>query len=87
MITEDKTVQFQVNTLSLDKVLEVKKSFSWYSIGSSKTKVRLEDGPKVIAFFDTSAKINVMTKEVMENAGLAMRPEPKLELVSYIDYS
>lgn len=51
-------------------------------MGSPKIKVMVEDGPKVTALLDTGAEINVMTREVMEDAGLALRKGPKLELVS-----
>lgn len=56
-------------------------------MGSPKAKVRLEDGSKITALLDTGAKINVMTREIMEEAGLAMRPGPKLELVSHTGHS
>ena len=56
-------------------------------MGSPKARVRLEDGSKVTAFLNASAKINVMTQKVMEDAGLAMRRDPKLELVSYTGHS
>ena len=56
-------------------------------MGSPKAKVRLEDGSKVTALLDTGAEINVMTREVMEDAGLAMRRGPKLELVSHTGHS
>lgn len=56
-------------------------------MGSPKAKVRLEDGTKVTALLDTSAEINVMTCEAMEDAGLAMQRGPKLELVSHISHS
>lgn len=66
---------------------EAKKPYSWYSIGSPTAKVRLEDGSKIIALLDTGAEINVMTREVMQDAGLAMRRGPKLELVSHTGHS
>lgn len=56
-------------------------------MGSPKAKVRLEDSPKVLALLDTGAEINVMTKEVMEDAGLAMRQGLRLELVSHTGHS
>ncbi|MCJ1348653.1 hypothetical protein MMC31_006886, partial [Peltigera leucophlebia] len=86
-ITEDKAVQFRVNTLSLGEILEAKKPFSWYSMRFPKAKVRLEDGSKITALLDTDAGINVMTKEVMKDAGLAMRQRPKLELVLHMGHS
>ena len=86
-ITEDEAVQFRVNTLGSGEILEAKKPFSWYSMGSPKAKVRLEDGSKITALLDTGAEINVMTREVMEDAGLAMRQGPKLELVSHTGHS
>lgn len=50
-------------------------------MGFSKAKIRLGDDPKITALFHTCAKINVMTKEVIKNAGLAIKQRPKLELV------
>ena len=85
-ITEDEAVQFRVNTLESSTV-NARNSHSWYSMGSPKAKVRLEDGSKVTALLDTGAEINVMTREVMEDAGLAMRRGPKLELVSHTGHS
>lgn len=46
-----------------------------------KANVRLEDGSKVTALLDTGAEINVMTREAVKDAGLAMRSGPKLKLV------
>ena len=86
-ISEDEAVQFRVNTLESGEAVETKKTRSWYSMGSPKAKVRLEDGSKVTALLDTGAEINVMTREVMEDAGLAMRRGPKLELVSHTGHS
>ena len=86
-ISEDEAVQFRVNTLESSEGLEARKPRSWYSMGSPKAKVRLEDGSKVTALLDTGAEINVMTREVMEDAGLAMRRGPKLELVSHTGHS
>lgn len=56
-------------------------------MNSLKAKVRLEDGSKVIVLLDTSAEINIITQEVMKNAGLAIQQGLKLELVSHTDYS
>ncbi len=82
-IFEDEAVQFRVNTLSSAEALETTSPYSWYSIGSPKAKVRLEYGSKVTAFLDTGAEINIMTRELMEDANLAIRQGPKLELVSH----
>ena len=81
-ISEDEAVKFQVNNLE-SNVVDARKPHSRYSIGSPKAKVRLEDGSKVTAALDTGAEINVMTREVMEDAGLAIHRGPKLELVSH----
>lgn len=86
-ISEDKAVQFRVNTLESSKAVETKKPRSWYSIGSPKAKVRLEDGSKVTTLLDTGAEINVMTREVMEDKGLAIQRGPKLELVFHTSHS
>lgn len=56
-------------------------------MGSPRIKVRLEDGSKVTALLDIRAKINIKTREMIEDVGLAMRKDPKLELVSYTDHS
>ncbi|MCJ1347605.1 hypothetical protein MMC31_005833, partial [Peltigera leucophlebia] len=84
-ISEDEAVQFRVNSVDIGNPVHIKDS--WHSMGSPKIKVRLEDGPKVRALLDTGAEINVMTSEVMEDAGLAMRKGPKLELVSHTGHS
>ena len=86
-ITEDEAIQFRVNSLDVDSRQETTAAHSWYSMGSPKTKVCLEDGSKVLALLDTGAEINVMTKEIMEDAGLAMRRGPRLELVSHTGHS
>ena len=44
-------------------------------MGSPKTKVYLKDGSKILALLDTGAEINVMTKKIIENVGLAMKPD------------
>ena len=86
-IFEDETVQFCVNTLGSVEVLEALISYSWYSIRSLNAKVRLEDESNVMALLDTGTEINVMIKELMKNANLAMRRGPKLELVSHTSQS
>lgn len=70
-------------TVSSSEAVEAEKPHSWYSMGSPNPKVRLEDGSKIMALLETGAEINVMTREVMEEVGLAMRRRPKLELVSH----
>ena len=80
-ITEDEAVQFWVNTLESSPV-NAQNSHSWYSMGSSKAKVRLEDGSKVIGLLDTGTQINVMTRKIIEDASFAMQRGHKLELVS-----
>ncbi len=85
-ISENETVQFRVNTLESNAV-EAKKSHFWYSIGSPKAKVRLEDGSKVTALLDKDAEINVLTLKVKEDAGSAMQRGSKLELISHTGYS
>ena len=85
-ITKDEAVQFRVKTLE-SSIVNARNSHSWYSMGSPKAKVRLEDGCKIIALLDTGAEINIMTREVMEDAGLAIRRGPKRALVSYTGHS
>ena len=85
-ISEDETVKSRVNTLESNAV-DAKTSHSWYSIGSSKSKVRLEDGSKVTVLLDTGVEINFMTRQVMEDEGFALRLGPKLELISHTGHS
>lgn len=71
VITEDKAIQFRVNTLESSTV-DTWKALSWYSMGSVKSKVRLENGFKIIVLLDMGAEINIMIRKVMENVGLAI---------------
>ncbi len=86
-ISEDEAVQFRVNTLGSAEVLEAPTPYFWYSIRSSKAKVRLEDGSKVTTLFDTGTEINVMIRKLMENANLAIKKGSKLKLVSHTDHN
>ncbi len=87
VISEDEAVQFRVNTFDSAEALEATSLYFWYSMGSSKEKFRLEKGSKVTAILDTGAEINVMTRELIEDANSAMRRGLKLELVSYTGHS
>lgn len=69
------------------EALEARKPRSWHSMGSPKAKVSLEDDSKLTALLDTGVEISTMTREVMEDAGLAMRRGPKLELLSHTGHS
>ena len=62
-------------------------SHSWYSISSLKAKIRLENSFKVIVLLDIGAKINVMTRKIIEDAGLAIQHGLKLELISRTNHS
>lgn len=86
-ISKDEVIQFCVNSLDLDSCQKVTTSHILYSIGLSKTKVRLKDDFKVMLVLYIEAEINVMIREVMENIGLAMRQGFRLELVSHTGYS
>ena len=87
IIFENEVFQFYFNTLSSPKALEGISPYFWDSIRSPKAKICLEDGSKVTALLDTGAEINVMTRELMEEANLAMRQGPKLELVAHTSRS
>jgi gag-polyprotein putative aspartyl protease len=54
-----------------------------YAAATPKLKVRVNDETLVHAMLDTGAEINVMTSEVAKEAGLAIRANPKLALVSH----
>lgn len=53
-------------------IVDAQKALSWYSIGSPKAKIRLEDDSKVIVLLDICAEINIMIKKVIKNTGLVM---------------
>lgn len=59
-ITENNAVQFWVNTLE-SSIVDAQKSQLWYSMGSPKAKIRLDDGSKIIVLLNTGTEINVMT--------------------------
>lgn len=73
--------------MGLAKVLEALNPYFWYFIESPKAKVCLKDRSKVTAILNTGAKINVMIKNLIEDANLAMRQELKQELVSNTGHS
>ena len=54
---------------------------------SVKAKVRLQDRSKVTTLLDTSIEMNVMIRELNENANLSRRQKLKLELISHITHS
>lgn len=56
-------------------------------IGLFKTKICLENSSKVTTLLDSSIEINVITRKLIEDINLAMREDPKLELVFYNNYS
>ena len=56
-------------------------------MSSPKAKIRLEDGFKFTTFLDIIAEINVMTRKVIEDTGLAIWHGSKLELVSHTGHS
>lgn len=85
-ITKDKAIQFWVNTLEFS-FIDIQNSNLQYSIGFPKAKIRLENSFKIIAFLDTSAEINIITRKIIEGAGLAIQYGLKLELVSHINYN
>ena len=86
-ISKNETVQFRVKILGSAPALEAPISYSWYSLGSPKAKICLEDDFKIIAPLDTGAEINIIIKKLMKEANLAMRKRPKLELVSHTGQS
>lgn len=62
--------------------MEAPNPYFWYSIGSPKVKVGFEDGSRVMTLLDTRVEMNIMTRELMEDATLAMRQGSKLDLIS-----
>ncbi len=76
-----------MNSLRVAAVSEAGPESQWYTIGCPKTRFRLEDSAKVFALLDTSVKINMMKKTVMEEASLAIRSGPRLELIFHTSHS
>ncbi len=85
-IFKDEDVQFYVKTLSSSEALKATSLYSWYSMRSPNAKFHPEDSSKTTALLDTGAEINVMTRELIENANLTIRRGLKLELVSHTGY-
>lgn len=86
-IFADQAIQFSVCIVSLAAALKVSIPDFWYSMGSSNIKVCLEDSFKITGLLKNSAEINVIIRELMEKANLAMRKGLKLELVLHTDHS
>lgn len=86
-ILKDNVIQFYVNTLKSSQGLQARKLCFRYSMWSLKAKVRLKDRSKFIALLNTCAKINIMTKEIIKDVGLAMQHGLKLELLFYTSHS
>ena len=53
-------------------IVDASNSHSQYSISSSQAKISLKDSTKVTVLYDTDAKINIMTCEVIKDVSLAM---------------
>lgn len=53
---------------------------------SPNVKIRLEDSSKVTVLLNTGAEMNVMTRELIEDANLAIRRGLKLELVLHTSH-
>lgn len=79
-------MQFRVNNLESNTV-DFKNTLLWYSIGSQKAKVRIENGSKISFLLHTSVEIIVITQKYIEDMGLAMRRARKLDLMSHTDHS
>lgn len=56
-------------------------------MGFLKIKVRLEDSSNVTALLNTREEINVITRKLTKDAGLARKKDSILELVSYTNYN
>lgn len=56
-------------------------------MGSPKANAGLKYGFKITALLDTGIEINVITEEIMEGGGLAIRQGSKLELVSHTGHN
>lgn len=84
----EKVVRFSINPIELDdhaleSSFEPKEPKIWYSLGCPRTMVTVEKSAKVSALLDSGAEVSVMTKKVMNTAGLIMRQGPRLELVTH----
>lgn len=86
-IIEDEAIQLCISTLDIESCNDSSSLHLWYSKDFTKTNVLLKESFKVIALIETGVEINVMTREVMEDAGLTMVKKLDLELVFHTSYS
>lgn len=77
-ISKDQAIWYRVSLVNIYNALYINNC--WYFMSSSKVKIRLQDGSKVRPLWNTGARINVMTREMIEDAGLAMKKAPSLSL-------
>jgi hypothetical protein len=83
-LSDHEVLKFKVNALKARTRSEPDlKGERWYSCGSPKVKVILNDMVKTMALLDSGAEINVMTRRLMNMVGIAMRPGPRLKLISH----
>lgn len=69
IISDNKAVQFWLNSLE-SNIVKAKKSHFWYFIIFLKAKIRIKNRSKLTVLLDTDAKINIMTQKVMKDVGL-----------------
>ncbi len=86
-IIEDEAIQLYISTLDIESCNDSSSLHLWYSMDFTNTNVLLKESFKVMALIETGVEINVMTKEVMEDAGLTIGKKLDLELVFHTSYS
>ena len=61
----------------------VPRNTSWFAMGCPTAQVALDRSYKLLALLDSGSQVNVMDKPTMIKSGLAMRPGPKIRLISH----
>jgi hypothetical protein len=69
----------EVNLISIQE--RTKSSF--YSVGTLKIKVHLNNKVYTIVILDTSTEINIITLDLVKRAGLAMTLNPSLLIIAH----
>lgn len=92
-LSEGEVAEFQVASLAnvegitedLDSVTYpiLPQDTSWYAMRCATAKVSLDRQFKMSALLDSGSQINVMDRQTMIDAGLAMRPGPRIRLISH----
>ena len=77
------TAAVNLHKVDFSAIDEALKDTSYYAMGTPKCKTILNYNLRVMTLLDCGAEVNVMTRQVMDDAGLAMRTGPLLKLIAH----